>query len=107
MSGFDFKGYISNNRLLKEELTIPPSLEDIFILEKEFPFGLPSDVADFYVKRKDGKTGASKWSSFEELITANPGVRFGSYSNADRISIFTTLKNGKILVMNQVYIMEN
>jgi len=100
------KTFESFNEVINEakRVNIPSSLEDIFILEKKFPFGLPSDVADFYVTRADGKTGASKWSSFEELITANPGVRFGTYANADRISIFTTLKNGKILVMDQVYI---
>lgn len=85
-------------------VNIPTGIEGIFVLEKKFPFGLPADVADFYVSRKDGKTGASRWESFEELINANPGVRFGVYANSNRISIYTTMKSGEMLVMSEVYI---
>ena len=47
MKNFDLRKYIYNNPLLKEEvneeindvegITIPPGLEDIFILTKNFP----------------------------------------------------------------------
>jgi hypothetical protein len=85
-------------------INVPPSVEGIFILEKKFPFGLPNDIADYYVNRKDGKIGTSSWNSFEELIMANPGIKFGSYANSNRISIYTALRNGQVLIMQEVYI---
>jgi hypothetical protein len=86
------------------KVQIPDSLDDIFVLDKKMPFGLPSGVADYYVSRSDGKTGASRWDSFEELIKANPGVRFGTFANSSRITVFQALRSGEILVMSEVYI---
>lgn len=99
-----FTNEASIDFLYEAKVQIPDSLDGVFVLDKKMPYGLPVGVADYYVSRSDGKTGASKWDSFEELIKANPGVKFGTYANSSRISIFEALKNGQVLVMNEVYL---
>jgi hypothetical protein len=92
------------NFSLNENVKIPQDLDGIFVFEKKFPFGLPDGVADYYVSRKDGKIGTASWNSFESLIKENPGIKFGTYANSKRISIYESLKNGDILVYKEVYL---
>ena len=95
---------VAEAQVNEAKVEMPSDLEGVFVLDKKMPFGLPKGVADYYVSRADGKTGTSKWDSFEELIKANPDVKFGAYANSTRISVFEALKSGQILVMREVYI---
>ncbi len=88
----------------KNTVEIPQGYENIFILDKKMPFGLPTGVADYYVSRTDGKIGTASWGSFKALIKANPGIKFGTYANAKRINIYQVLGKGQILTMQEVYI---
>lgn len=77
---------------------------DIFTFDTNMPYGLPNNVADYYVKRQDGKIGTFRWDDFENLLKNNVGVKFGTYANSSRISIFQMLSNGKILRFSEVYV---
>ena len=98
----------SINEFRKNESNITENIDtDIFILDTEFPFGLPEESMDFYVKRKDGKTGASNWDDFKDLVISNPGIKFGTYANSSYVNIFQSLQDGRILVMKEVHIINN
>ena len=75
----------------KNTVEIPQEYKDIFILDKKMPFGLPTGVVDYYVSRTDDKIGTASWEAFETLIKANPGIKFGTYANATRITIYQAL----------------